>query len=811
MTRLGQVSRDGPYSWDYNDAVSKHVTSLAAALLTVFASAALAEERISNPSSGPLGAPTYGLATAGTAHGDVAVWFSSSVAMSSIDASGEPSEVVRVAFARENRPPQVLGSDESLDVFWAEDGTLFTRRYSAMTLEGEEPRIIATFVDYPSVARNGNVIAIAVDPWELGSTIAGSTLLLLDEDGNETRRVSLWPRKRAFVTPLGDGFISMQPATDGIWLKRLTAEGEIIDSSPIRAADATMTSGFVSSGERAWVVTRASGASAPFHVLGIDPDGSVAVSRAVPVPTESTTTNGVALRARADGLVILAGLGDDVWRMRLAVDGSEAEPPRRVVEAPGRQWVRGISSGSRELIFWSESELFDIFVHEIDREPRVLTSGGSSASGLSAAASDDAILVAWRDGLGTAHTYRYSMLDSRGRPSGEPVTFDSGDGFNGDPLAAWSGEDLGILWRANQRTQLLRLAPDGTPRGPAATLSSVPATARLAGGHGQFVALWTSDAAIVASVLGEDGPSEPVTLTTPVPLPPNAVGSGDAEPILLATPDGFELVYENTVAYGCVGIPCPTETSVYVVRLSMDLEPDLDSRTLVAADAQLTDAAVSDGVLGVLATRIDLELCIVPRGAGSLSTRTLWQRTGFQPLLGTARIGARPSGFVVALRSTLGTVGWTTFLDLAHDGTEQDLRVLSGRTGQTRIVRTGSSDVVAYSRGEGESRGSSVYSARWNEAPPGPALPATPLRVIARPLTPPFVHVTWTYEGPPLAAFTISTGPYERVTVLAPDVRSTVFIRSRPMPLRVVAVNEAGSSASKAVEPKPERMRGVRR
>jgi hypothetical protein len=785
------------------------VVALAATAALVIAMPGGAEERISHPDSGPLGALTYGLNVAETGHGDVAVWYvSSSVLMSTIDMAGVPSEAVRVGLVGENRPPQILGEDESVDVYWADQGTLYTRRHSVSTLDGDEPRVVATGVDYPSVARNGGVTAIMVEPYVLGSTFTGSVLLLLDENGNEARRVLVWDSNRAMVAPLGDGFVSMLRTVGGVFLKRLTKDGEILDATPIRVANTASTVAFAASGTRAWVVTRASVASAPFEVTAIDAAGEVVVSRALTAPVASPTTNGVALAAKPDGLVVLAGLDDDVWRLRVGLDGSESAPPRLVVDTPGRQWARGISSGSRELVFWSEAGQRDILVQQEDREARVLTIGGSSASGLSATAASESVLVAWRDHLGSAHAYRYSMLDPSGRPAGEPVTFDSGDGFNGDPQVAWSGEELGILWHANQRTQLIRLGPDGTPRGAPTTLPSIPSSARLSGGHGRLVALWSAGGAIVASILGAEGASVPVAVTTPIVPPPNAV-SGDGTPILLATPDDFELVYENTIYYECVGIPCPTRTSVIALRLSNTLEPEIDSRVFVASDTRLTDAAVSDGVLGVLTRQTDIEFHTVPRTGGGASRRTIWQRTGWQPVPGGERIAPRPSGFGVAIRELLAPIGWTSFHEVGLDGAARDLRVLSGRTGQTKIVRAGSTDLVIYSRLEGTSTGSSLYSERWGETPRGPAPPATPLRIVARLLSPPFIEVTWTYEGPPLVAFTISPGTFENVTIVPPDKRSIVFVPTRKQ-LRVVAINEAGSAVSKTVEPKHERTRGAR-
>ncbi|MGK2857969.1 MAG: hypothetical protein ACSLFQ_12255 [Thermoanaerobaculia bacterium] len=786
-----------------------------AALLSCVMTAATAEERISTPDSGPLRDLTYGLDVAGSAGGDVAVWFSSGhgVMISGLRSSDQS---LLVAGARENRAPQIVSAGDSVDVYWADRGVLHTRRYNSATMAGSETRVIATGVDHPSVARNGAVTAAMVEPYLLGATFTGSVLLLFDESGAETRRVLVWNdaypygSKHATVAPHGDGFVSAQWTDAGIFVKRITIDGDLLDTTPIRAGDATSAGAFAAAGELAWIVSRDASAPYPFRVVAIDRTGAVAVSKTVSTPSVSSRTNGLAIFARTDGLVVLAGLDDDVWRFRLGNDGTELEPPRRVVERPGRQSARGILSGESELVFWSEEELRDILVQRDDGEARVLTAGGSSASGLSAAASDERVLVAWRDHLGSAHTYRYSFLDSSGAPLGAPVAFDSGDGFSDDPQVAWSGTEFGILWHANQRTQILLFASDGMPRGAPIVLDSIPPRSLLSGGHGRFVAMSGSGGGVItASVIGTEGAREPVKVTTPIPPPPHA-SSGDGSPTLLPTQSGFELVYENTFYYDCVGIPCPTETSVYAVALSPDLEPDLASRMLVASDARLVDAAVSEDALGVLVSQTNLDLVTVPLGGGPAARRTFWERTGWEPLLGPVRIEPHPAGFAVAVHGRIATAGWSSFFEVATNGTERWLRVLPGRIGHLRLATSGGNHLAVYSRNDDDDQGSSVYSERWEEGAAGPAAPATPRRVIARRLTPPFVEVSWEYEGPPLLAFSISYGLYDAVTLVSPESRSFVFVPARSQ-FRVVAINEAGSAPSNTVEPRLDRRRGVRR
>jgi hypothetical protein len=782
-----------------------------ATLLSFVTTAALAEQRISTPDIGPLEDPTYGLNVAGSPGREVAVWFAGGGGVR-ISGLRPEDESLLVAGARENRAPQIIGAGDSVDVYWADGGTLHTRRYDTATMAGGETREIAKGVDHPRVARNGAVTAAMVVPHPLGATFIGSVLLLFDENGLETRRVLVW--KDAFpystVATHGDGFVSAQWTDAGILVRRISIDGNVIDTTPIRAGDATNTGAFDAFGELAWIVSRDTAAPYPFHVAAIDRAGAVVVSKTLSTLSASSRTNGLALSARPDGLVFLAGLDDDVWRFRVGNDGTELEPPRRVIERPGRQWARGISSGESELVFWSEEDVRDILVQRDDGEARVLTVGGSSPSGVSAAANDERVLVAWRDHLGSSHTYRYAFLDSSGAPLGEPVAFDSGDGFNDDPQVAWNGAEFGILWHANYRTRLLRFTPDGTPHGAPIVLDSIPAWSHLSGGHDRFVAASGSGGgSIGATVIGADGAGEPVTVTTPIPPPPYA-GSGDGTPILLPTETGFELVYQNTFYYECVGIPCPTETSVYAVALSADLAPDLASRALVASDARLNAAAMSENVLGVLVSRTDLELVTVPLGGGPSTRRTFWQRTGWEPLLAQMRIEPAPSGFTVAVHGRLAPRGWTSFFELAPDGAERGLRVLSGRVGHLRLATSGGSRLALYSRNDDDNKGSSVYSERWDEAPSGPAAPATPRRVIARRLTPPLAEVSWEYEGPPLLAFAISYGLYDAVTLVPAESRSLVFVPLRPR-FRVVAINEAGSAPSVTVEPKLDRRRGVTR
>lgn len=786
-----------------------------AALLSCVITAVTAEERVSTPDSGPLGDLTYGLDVAGSAGGDVAVWFSSGhgVMISGLRASDQS---LLVAGARENRAPQVVSAGASVDVYWADGGALHTRRYDSATLVGGETRVIARGIDHPSVARNGAVTAAMVEPYLIGATFTGSVLLLFDENGAETRRVLVWNDAypygswHATVAPHGDGFVSAQWTGAGIFVRRISIDGDVLDTTAIRVGDATNAGAFAAAAGLAWIVSRETSAPYPFRVVAIDRTGTVVVSKSLSTPSGSSRTNGLAISARTDGLVVLAGLDDDVWRFRLGNDGTELEPPRRVVDRPGRQSARGILSGDSELVFWSEEDLRDILVQRDNSAARVLTIGGSSATGLFAAANDDRVLVAWRDHLGTAHTYRYAFLDSTGAPLGDPVAFDSGDGFSDDPQVAWSGADFGILWHANQRTQLLLFAPDGTRRGAPIVLGSILPRSLLSGGHGRLVATSGSGGgAITASVIGAEGAGPPVTVTTPIPPPPYA-SSGDGTPILLPTPSGFELVYENTIYYECVGIPCPTETSVYALALSRDLEPDLASRMLVAFDAELYDAAVSEDMLGVFVSRTDLDLVTVPLGGGPAARRTFWERTGWEPLLGPVRIEPHPSGFAVAVPGRIATAGWSSFFELAADGTELGLRVLSGGVGHLRLATSAGNHLALYSRIDDDNNGSSVYSERWEEAPSGPAAPATPRRVIARRLTPPFVEVTWEYEGPPLLAFSVSYGLYDAVTLVPPESRSLVFVPARQQ-FRIVAINEAGSAPSNTVEPRLDRRRGVRR
>lgn len=789
--------------------MSRWASFVAATLLSCILTAASAEERISYPDSGPLEHPTYSLDVTGPAGREVAVWFAGG---QGVRISGvRPEDESRlVAGARENRAPHIIDAGDSFDVYWADYGVLYTRRYDATTLVPGEIREIAKGVDHPHVARNGAVTAAMVVPHPIGATFTGSVLLLFDESGAETRRVLVW--KDAFpyamVDAHGDGFATAQWTNDGIFVRRLTIDGDVIDTAPIRVGDPTSTGAFDAFGELAWIVSRDSVTT--FRVAAVDRAGTVVVSKTLSIPATSFRTDGLALSARPDGLVILAGLDEDVWRFRLGNDGAELEPPRRAVERPGRQWARGILSGESELVFWSEEGVRDILVQRDDGDSRILTVGGSSASGVSAAASDERVLVAWRDHLGSAHTYRYALLDSSGAPLGDPVAFDGGDGFNEDPQAAWSGTELGILWQANQRTQLLRFTPGGTPLSVPLALDAIPSRPSLSGGHGRFVVTSASGGGVItARVIGAEGVGDPVTVTTPIPPPPHA-GSGDGTPILVPTEAGFELVYENTFYYECVGIPCPTETSVYAVALSADLEADIATRRLVAADAQLVSAAVSENVLGVLVSRTDLDLVTVPLEGGFVTRRTLWKRTGWEPLLGAAQIAPHPSGFTVALHGRLTPFAWTSFFELGANGAERGLRVLSGRIGSLRLASPGGTPLAFYARSDDDSKGSSVYSERWEDAPAGPAAPATPRRVIARRLTPPFAEVSWEYEGPPLLAFAISYGLYDAVTVVPAESRSLVFVPLHPQ-FRVVAVNEAGSASSVAVVPKLDRRRGVTR
>ena len=75
MRRCDRSDAPAFFRWDEMMRSKRCLLTLAVTLLSIIVASGGAEERISFPHSGPLGALTYGLNVAETAHGDVAVWY----------------------------------------------------------------------------------------------------------------------------------------------------------------------------------------------------------------------------------------------------------------------------------------------------------------------------------------------------------------------------------------------------------------------------------------------------------------------------------------------------------------------------------------------------------------------------------------------------------------------------------------------------------------------------------------------------------------------------------------------------------------
>lgn len=774
------------------------------------------ESRLSEPSLGPMGGYTSDVKLAERASDTVAVWYSASrVWASVIDAAGVPSLAIPIGSTVDNRVPGVHALGPEAMVYWSDRGTLFRRRLTESGGTPDAPQQIATGVDHVRVARSGGTTGVLCDAYVVGGTFTGSVLHLLDEDGRVTRRELVWPDAGAPLAAWNGGFVTGGATNDGLFLRRLTGDGRIVDAVPIRVEGPGWGWDLAAWGDRAWAVMRDRDYPSMLRVAAISPEGRIVATRTVTVPPSADGRYGyVQLGAGADGLAILVEMDDDVYRVEIANDGSLRQPLARVAGGAGRQWGRAVSLGAGALELYSDDSRTDVFVQRSgSHESRYITVGGTRVTSHAVAAGADSMLAVWREDAGNAQVYRYRLLDASGRPLAPPVEFDRGNGVNFHATVAWSGREFGIFWEANGRTSLLRVGGDGVVRGERITLASVPYYARMFGGHDRFVMIGTANeydaAPLVASVVDENGASAPIAVTAPPP-PPEYAWTWDHDPWLVPDAGGWLLGHSNTILYGCVGVPCPEETSAWVARLTVELTP-VSAGLKLAADASVAGAASNDGVAAVLVHGDELRLYTMPAGKPPVAT-TLRTRYSWYPQLGAVDLAPHPGGFALAIAESTPSDSWCSVSTLDLSGGVTGVRVAAVPwMGVPRLARSASDSVVLYARAvEGEHGGTSVFTRGWLDSPEGPSAPAAPTDVVTW-YGSSGGHIAWRYAGPPVRGFAIVRSPYEMPVMVGAGARSAA-VSCGGWECRVVAFNEAGGMISlPAVAGAPARRHGVRR